>query len=542
MDARSRLQRPERPTTRLVTSILATFAAAALLVVLTARYGDSIGRTAPTPDGSTGDATAAGDGTLTSAAARDCSPRSPAAAEPISATDPAKILVELTRRSYVCADRVVVSGPEPAARWTAAEIAMSDGAVFLAVSPSSGTQLVAELTRLEPNGVTVVGVDPATAEDLTGDWELIELPVDPAARPPTPPSDGDSLWVLGGVDPELAATLTPLAAQSRVGILDLGRSAAGTPDLFSLTASLNDRLRAADAVQLVGPFDDTDTWRMAAIRSGVELHGGGLTVLPDKRSTDRSAVDRRYVAFYGTPGTSALGVLGEQDPAATLERMRPLLADYETDDGVVVVPTFELIATVAAAEPGADGDYSNETAVDTLRPYVDFAAANGVYVLLDLQPGRTDFLTQAKRYEELLVQPHVGLALDPEWRLAPNQRHLRQLGSVDAAEINEVSAWLAELVRDHALPQKMLLIHQFKLSMITNRSAIEHRPELSMVIQMDGQGPLGTKYSTLAALVQGTENSHWHWGWKNFYDEDSPMASPAQTLAVDPQPVFVSYQ
>jgi hypothetical protein len=68
-------------------------------------------------------------------------------------------------------------------------------------------------------------------------------------------------------------------------------------------------------------------------------------------------------------------------------------------------------------------------------------------VILDLQPGRTDFLTQAMIYEEFLRLPHVGLALDPEWRLEPNQVHLRQIGSVDAAEINQVGNWLASLVR-----------------------------------------------------------------------------------------------
>ena len=44
-----------------------------------------------------------------------------------------------------------------------------------------------------------------------------------------------------------------------------------------------------------------------------------------------------------------------------------------------------------------------------------------MYVVLDLQPGYTDFLAQAQRYEEFLAQPHVGLALDPEWRLAPGR-------------------------------------------------------------------------------------------------------------------------
>jgi hypothetical protein len=31
-------------------------------------------------------------------------------------------------------------------------------------------------------------------------------------------------------------------------------------------------------------------------------------------------------------------------------------------------------------------------------------------------------------------------------------------------------------------------------------------------------------------------------GWKNFYDEDHPMFSPARTMARKPQPVMISYQ
>jgi hypothetical protein len=32
------------------------------------------------------------------------------------------------------------------------------------------------------------------------------------------------------------------------------------------------------------------------------------------------------------------------------------------------------------------------------------------------------------------------------------------------------------------------------------------------------------------------------WGWKNFYDEDRPTLTPAQTVAVEPSPRFISYQ
>jgi hypothetical protein len=79
--------------------------------------------------------------------------------------------------------------------------------------------------------------------------------------------------------------------------------------------------------------------------------------------------------------------------------------------------------------------------------------------------------------------------------------------------------------------------------MIEQRETLKQRPELQMVVQMDGQGPIPTKDETYAALTAGTEQAHWRWGWKNFFDEDSPeTASPAYTINRQPVPVFVSYQ
>jgi hypothetical protein len=234
-------------------------------------------------------------------------------------------------------------------------------------------------------------------------------------------------------------------------------------------------------------------------------------------------------------------VLGEQGPQATLERMMPVVADYAAD-GALTVPTFEIIATVADAPAGDDGNYSAEMGPELIRPWVELANENDGYVVLDLQPGRTDFLTQAQLYEEFLRLPNVGLALDPEWRLGPDEFHLRQIGSVTAEEINSVSEWLAGLVRDEVLPQKLFIVHQFRFDMIENREQIALRPELATVIQMDGQGPLGTKYETFGALTGAPDAGRYAWGWKNFYDEDSPMATAAQVLDLDPLPVFVSFQ
>ena len=180
--------------------------------------------------------------------------------------------------------------------------------------------------------------------------------------------------------------------------------------------------------------------------------------------------------------------------------------------------------------------------MDLVREWVDAAGEAGVYVVLDLQPGTTDFLTQAKLYEELLLAPHVGLALDPEWRLEPGQKHLEQIGAVSAAEVNEVSMWLADLTAEHSLPQKVLILHQFSHSMITERQDIDaSRPELAITLHADGHGAPGDKLGTYATLQQDLPEGI-VMAWKNFYDEDSPMFTPEQTYEVDPRPWFVSYQ
>ena len=270
---------------------------------------------------------------------------------------------------------------------------------------------------------------------------------------------------------------------------------------------------------------------MATAATGLELPGG----------TQLLYNGTRYVALYGTPGTPALGVLGEQGVPETIARAEEHAAALQPYSSERVVPALEVIATVASAGAGPDGNYSAERPVSELRPLVDAAREAGQYVVLDLQPGRTDFLTQARQYEELLLEPHVGLALDPEWRLRPDQVHLRQIGSVGIDEVNQVVTYLADLTRDRRLPQKMLVLHQFALSMIQDRDRLDtSRSELALTIHVDGQGTQPAKNGTWQTLRRDAPPVHW--GWKNFYDEDVPMLTPEQTSRVEPFPELVTYQ
>lgn len=271
---------------------------------------------------------------------------------------------------------------------------------------------------------------------------------------------------------------------------------------------------------------------------------------PQKQSAETSSPqpsptleNHRLVALYGTPGAASMGALGSYgSPAEAVAAVKQLAQEYQKFSGEPIKPTFEIITTIASATPTANGDYSRELELTTLQPWIDVAKDAGVYVVLDLQPGKTDFPTQAKLYEPLLRQPHVGLALDPEWRLYGDQKPLVQIGSVSADEVNQTSAWLADLAKQHQLPQKLFLLHQFRMDMLGNRSAINaSRPELTTIIQMDGQGAQNVKQDTWRA-VTANPPSGVRFGWKNFYQKDPVVLTPQQTMELSPKPWYVSYQ
>lgn len=266
--------------------------------------------------------------------------------------------------------------------------------------------------------------------------------------------------------------------------------------------------------------------------AAIELPGGGRTLFPD----------RRMVALYGKPGVDGLGVLGEQDLPATIARLKATAAEYQAVSDRPVLPTLDIITTIADVSPGPDGDFSRATSVDDLRPWVQAAADAGVYVVLDLQPGRSTFLAQAQRYEELLRLPNVGLGLDPEWRVGPDEIPGETRGSVSAAEIEEVQTWLCGLVVAGRLPQKLLIVHQFVDSMIVDKTQIRtDRPEIAVLIQMDAQGPTVTKDLSWKDVLQDAPAGT-AFGWMNFATLDDPMLNPADTLARQPSPDLVSIQ
>ncbi|PWJ52566.1 hypothetical protein SAMN06264364_11960 [Quadrisphaera granulorum] len=445
---------------------------------------------------------------------------------------------------FTSATRALFAGSDDVAAQSTAAAAAERLRIPVLVTGDSGAQEISRLgAQVVPVGAQaqewasqrglVVADDAATllldAQKEDAQKEQDDDGDAPAASTATP----TAVVLTTGAPQDATAVATAAAAGASAVILPGGDPRAD--------GALVEQLGKAPQVPVValgdafGPADRLEQ-RLGVVRTGVQIPA------PEGLGGQLPLAGRRLVALYGHPGTPSLGVLGEQDDDATIARAQQVAQQYAGLDALAPAPALEVIATVASSSPGSDGDYSTETPVAELRPLVDRALAAGLQVVIDLQPGRATFLEQAKAYEELLALPGVGLALDPEWRLAPGQQHLDQIGSVSAAEVDETSAWLAQLVRERQLPQKVFLLHQFRTSMVTGRASLDtSHDELVFVVHADGAGAPGEKEATYRALQAGAPQGV-VWGWKNFYDEDSPTFTPQQTVAEQPSPVFVSYQ
>jgi len=260
-----------------------------------------------------------------------------------------------------------------------------------------------------------------------------------------------------------------------------------------------------------------------------QLPGGGRRLLPD----------RRIVAFYGAPQAAELGQLGIGTPASAARKLAKQARGYQQPDRPVL-PAMELIAVVAAAHPGEGGRYNTRAQPKVIDRYLRAARKAKALLILDIQPGRSDFFTETQRLERWLKEPDVGLAIDPEWRMGPDEVPGNVIGSVEAREVNATSAWLAQLVDQHDLPEKLFLIHQFTDDMVDD-TQLQERPGLAMVLNADGFGGQAIKKAKYRAFTRSPRD-FFHKGFKLFYREDTDLMSPREVLRLRPPPDVVIYE
>lgn len=265
-------------------------------------------------------------------------------------------------------------------------------------------------------------------------------------------------------------------------------------------------------------------------RAAPMLPGGGSRVFKG----------RRVVAFYGAPQSPRLGILGIGPPSQAGRRLKRMARRYERKGDRDVLPAMELIAVIALANPGPGGKYRARQPRGVIRRYLRAARRFDALLLLDIQPGRSTFSTEARVLKRFLRKPRVGLAIDPEWNMGPNGVPGERIGHVGAREINRVSLLMNRVARKHDLPQKALVVHQFTESMVRREARIKSRRHVAVTMNADGFGTPAAKRSKYEELAP--RGGRLHPGFKLFFEEDTNVMSPGQVLRLKPAPDLVIYE
>lgn len=254
----------------------------------------------------------------------------------------------------------------------------------------------------------------------------------------------------------------------------------------------------------------------------------------------------RIVAFYGNLYSKKMGILGELPPKEMLQKLDGEVKAWDKADPTTpVIPALHYIAVVAQGDGGKDGKFRYRMPFKQIDSVLTLAKTRNALVFLDVQVALSNIRAELPLFEKYLKMPNVHFAMDPEFSMKTGAKPGSKIGTYNADDINFASNYLAGLVKKYNLTPKILIVHRFTNKMVTDYKAIKLHPEVQFVMDMDGWGEPELKKGTYrnhiyAEPVQFT-------GFKLFYKNDlkkAPhhMMTPAEVLALKPQPIYIQYQ
>ncbi len=268
---------------------------------------------------------------------------------------------------------------------------------------------------------------------------------------------------------------------------------------------------------------------------------GEMLLEGEEDASDGPLGGNRIVAYYGTPLSNLMGILGESEPEAMMEQLIEQTQAYsDADPERPAIPMIEFIASIAQRDPGPEGLYVGQADPEVIEEYVRLAEENDALLMLDVQLGRATVMQEIEILEEFLKEPNVHLAIDTEYSIDEGQVPGVDLGTVDGAEIQEAVEYLDELVERENIPDKMLMVHQFQEGIVTGKEAIQPTENVQVALHADGFGAPEDKFAKYGQLVR--DEPIQYGGFKVFYQQDTPVLEPEQVLALDPVPAIVTYQ
>jgi hypothetical protein len=217
---------------------------------------------------------------------------------------------------------------------------------------------------------------------------------------------------------------------------------------------------------------------------------------------------------------------------------------YKADSTTEVVPALHYIAVTAQQSPGKGKTYRLRMPHHQIDSVLSMASEINALVFIDIQVGHSTLQQELPELEKYLKMPNVHLGIDPEFSMKGGHAPGKVVGSFDAADINYATEYLAKLVKENNLTPKVFVVHRFTQKGVTNYRQIKTRPEVQIVMDMDGWGHPPLKINTYRQFVY--KEPVQFTGFKVFYKNDMKnngrLLTPAEILALKPKPMYIQYQ
>ncbi len=255
---------------------------------------------------------------------------------------------------------------------------------------------------------------------------------------------------------------------------------------------------------------------------------------------------KTIIAYYGNLYSKQMGILGEYPKKEMLEKLREQIAKWKAADSTIEYqPALHYIAVTAQQLPGTAGKYRLRMPFKEIDKVIDMAKEIDAIVFLDIQVGLSTIQQELPEFEKYLKMPNVHVGIDPEFSMKSGHAPGKVVGTYDAADINYVSDYLAKIVRENNLPPKVFVIHRFTQKGVTNYQKIKTRPEVQIVMHMDGWGEPARKVNTYKQFIYKEPVEFT--GFKLFYKNDvirskARLMNPEELLKLKPRPVYIQYQ
>lgn len=306
---------------------------------------------------------------------------------------------------------------------------------------------------------------------------------------------------------------------------------------------------AKQEVKPAAPAFDTATYKRLNQYLGNGDSSGRWPVAGPMPTAGAVLPFNRIVAYYGNLYSNRMGALGKWPKQEMIPKLLAEVKKWNDADTVIkAIPALHYIAVTAQGAAGKDGKYRLRMPLHQIDTVLNWAKEINALVFIDVQVALSDLQSEIPLFEKYLSMPNVHLGIDPEFAMKGkgNKKPGSVIGTLDAADINYVSNYLADIAKKNNLPPKILVVHRFTQGMVTNYKNIKLNPEVQIVMDMDGWGGPAKKKDSYQGWIANQPVQYT--GFKLFYVNDveksgqKQMMSPAEVLALKPSPVYIQYQ